>query len=214
MSDDFESAESISSLHMATADELAMTFDTHPPDPWHYLVGGVPESIDIANDNEPVEMAFHANVARYVPGFENKIGDDCELVYKFNSESNEPEVVIERTHNVLTREEALMHVDECREAILRELQRWHHHKAWERAPRATAKNLLTSKWVLKWKDVDGKRIIKARHSARVQGPTARGQLRRHLESLGTTLGAHSGSTDEVAAALSRCLRGLSKRFDF
>ena len=63
---------------------------------------------------------------------------------------------------MITREEALAYVEERREAVLKELQRCHHYKSWERAPRATAKNQLTSNWVLKWKDVDGKRVIKAR----------------------------------------------------
>ena len=76
-----------------------MDFDKHPPDPWHYLVGGVPEKVDMTTDDEPVEMAF---MPAQLVSFQ-------ALKTRF----------IERTHNVLTREEALAHVEECREAVLK-----------------------------------------------------------------------------------------------
>ena len=75
---------------------------------------------------------------------------------------DQPYSVIERVHNVLTREEALAHESECRIAMVKELGRWHKHDAWERMSRTEARNLLTSKWVLKWKQIEGKRDVKAR----------------------------------------------------
>ena len=72
------------------------------------------------------------------------------------------QAVIERTHNILTRAEALEHVNECRESMVKELTRWHKHQAWKRGPLREAQNALTSKWVLKWKQVDGKKTVKAR----------------------------------------------------
>jgi hypothetical protein len=158
---------------MLEADLTAMQYETSPPDPWYYMPGGVPE-LFTELDDDPVELSFHGATAQLLANAPGKVPEDHELVFKYQAMDEEPEVGIERMHNVLTREEALMHVEECREAILKELQRWHHHQAWERAPHASAKNLLTSKWVLKWKHVEGKRIIKARLT--VQGFKDRQQV--------------------------------------
>ena len=46
--------------------------------------------------------------------------------------------------------------------MLEELQRWHNLKAFERMPKAIAHNVVDSRWVLKWKEVGGKRVIHAR----------------------------------------------------
>ena len=160
--------------HVLEADTTAMEYDKEAPDPWYYVPGGAPELFTDLDPDEPVELSFHGTAAQLLTNLPTKVPEGCEVVYKFRAGEEEPEVVIERTHNVLTREEALMHVEECREAIVKELQRWHHHQAWERAPRHSAKNLLTSKWVLKWKDIEGKRVIKARLT--VQGFKDRQQV--------------------------------------
>lgn len=160
--------------HLMEADMTAMQYESNPPDPWYYVPGGSPELFTDLDVTEPVELSFHGTATQLLTNLPSKVPEGCEVVYKYNTVGEDPEAVIERTHNVLTREEALMHVEECREAILKELQRWHHHQAWERAPRASARNLLTSKWVLKWKDVEGKRIIKARLT--VQGFKDRQQV--------------------------------------
>ena len=73
-----------------------------------------------------------------------------------------PQAVIERVLNILTREEALQNSDRCRVAMVKELVRWQTHDAWKRVSRREACNALTSKWVLKWKQISGSREIKAR----------------------------------------------------
>ena len=74
--------------------------------------------------------------------------------------------VTERPKNILDRNEALLNVDKCREAMVQELMRWVKHGAWKRGKLKESTNVLKSKWVLKWKDIqDGKvksRKIKAR----------------------------------------------------
>ena len=70
--------------------------------------------------------------------------------------------VIERVNDIRTRDEALRNAERCMEAMMKELLRWHPHDAWTRGSKSSAKNPLTSKWVLKWKDIAGKRDIKAR----------------------------------------------------
>ena len=68
--------------------------------------------------------------------------------------------------NVLTLEEALSHPKEVKEAIYDELKRWTELKGFVRYPKHRSKNIIDSRWVLKWTIVDGKRVIKARLTAR------------------------------------------------
>jgi hypothetical protein len=50
--------------------------------------------------------------------------------------------------------------------MLDELLRWSELKAFRRFPRRAAKNIIDSRWVLKWKKVDGVRVIRARLTVR------------------------------------------------
>ena len=50
--------------------------------------------------------------------------------------------------------------------MLEELTRWHQLQAFERMPKKLATNLIDARWVLKWKDVNGKQTIQARLEAR------------------------------------------------
>merc|ERR1711953_890641 len=46
--------------------------------------------------------------------------------------------------------------------MLDELTRWQNLGAFERMPRQQATNVIDARWVIKWKEVNGKRIIQAR----------------------------------------------------
>ena len=74
---------------------------------------------------------------------------------------------------ILDRSEALMRLEECREAMLLELMRWIKHRAWKRGPMPKATNILKSKWVLKWKDIaaegTGKKVRKVKARLVAQG---------------------------------------------
>ena len=43
-----------------------------------------------------------------------------------------------------------------------EIMRWHTLGAFKRMPRKLATNVIDARWVLKWKQVAGKKIIQAR----------------------------------------------------
>ena len=87
-------------------------------------------------------------------------------VVKFYHAGQAPEVVVEREMNILTLQEAQHHEADVRKAIYDELARWVALGGFERYPRTKARNILDSRWVLKWKVVNGKRITKARLTAR------------------------------------------------
>jgi hypothetical protein len=71
-----------------------------------------------------------------------------------------------RLTRFLTFEEALAYVEDCTAAMRDELKRWNRCNGFRRHPRALSQNILDSRWVLKWKLVDGKRVIKARLTVR------------------------------------------------
>ena len=62
---------------------------------------------------------------------------------------------------MLTLDEARGHSKECNKAMLGELTRWRNLGAFERAAEEHATHVIDARWV-KWKEVNGKRIIQAR----------------------------------------------------
>ena len=144
-----------------SAEEMFMTFLCHPP---IVLVDEAHEEAFVFTTDEIIEsgheIAFTALSCKYLVSANVRADLKAEDLLVYNSEADD--VVIERTNNILTRQEALANAGSCRPSMLKELARWHNHKAWERIPRADCTNVLTSKWVLKWKQIEGDKQIKAR----------------------------------------------------
>ena len=68
--------------------------------------------------------------------------------------------VVEREQNIVTLDEARAHSKECGKAMLDELTRWLNLGAFEGSPRKDATNVIDARWVLKWKEVNGKRMFR------------------------------------------------------
>ena len=140
--------------------DLHMSFVSGPPDAGQHASGGggyVLEDDKVEADHpELVVRNRYLSCLSPIKQFA-----EGELVFRYDM-NKKWFAVIERVNNIITRAEALREVDACRESMVQELARWHKHGAWRRIPRSKCNNLLTSKWVLKWKDVSGKRTIKAR----------------------------------------------------
>ena len=72
---------------------------------------------------------------------------------------------------MLTREELKKHEEEVAAAILPELKTWIKFECFCRRKKATARNVVDCKWVIKWKhevlpDESSRRIIRARLTIR------------------------------------------------
>jgi Reverse transcriptase (RNA-dependent DNA polymerase). len=79
--------------------------------------------------------------------------------------------VVERDTDLLTREEIEKHREEVAAAILAELKTWLKYECFCREKKATARNIVDCKWVIKWKhevlpDGSTRRIIRARLTIR------------------------------------------------
>ena len=121
-------------------------------------------------DADLPEIEFEPGFTNYLvlpnsAAFNDKLVKDVRVVFAYE-QGKTPFAVIEREHNILTRDEALENTQACKESMLEELMRWIKHDAWRRGPKSKAVNVLKSKWVLKWKimDKDGvkQRRIKSR----------------------------------------------------
>ena len=78
------------------------------------------------------------------------------------SKSSAKVKISKRTDDVLTADEIKRHPDLIKQAIKDELSLWVKCQIMTRAPRSGASNVVTSRFVFKWKIVDGTRTIRAR----------------------------------------------------
>ena len=87
--------------------------------------------------------------------------DHC-LVAVWKPAEDHWSLLVERDLHNLTREEGKQFPKEVHEAKKKELKCFVDLKVFESIYRKQQTNLVDARWVLKWKNVDGKRIVKAR----------------------------------------------------
>jgi len=120
----------------------------------------------IEQDDEPAELEIDEKLSPYLVTRVNlkplKTNEVVVIQYNTAASQSSSTAVIERTHNVLTRDEAIQNAELCRLAMVKELNRWQKQGAWKRMALKDRHNLLRSKWVLKWKQIYGKKDIKGR----------------------------------------------------
>ena len=101
--------------------------------------------------------------------------------------------VVERANNILSIDEARANEAAVNRAMLDELTRWHQLQAFERMPKKLATNLIDARWVLTWKEVNGKRTIQARL-------VVRGFKDTQAEQLSTFAGTRRGGANASSTA--------------
>ena len=135
-----------------------------------HLGAGRPEETEGLTDEDNkchVELAFSYEMADMVDhGTNQEIKTDEVLVVRYDRQGCLLEVVIEREMNVLTAEEIRAHKAEVNTAYLDEIKRWLSMDMFERSKRRDATNLVDSRWVIKFKLVNGVKMIKARLTVR------------------------------------------------
>ena len=81
-------------------------------------------------------------------------------------ESHVRKAVIDRQDDLMTSDEIRQNAEDCYKAMLRELQTWLELKCFQRRQRASAPCIIDTRWVFRWKYVDGVRTIRARLTLR------------------------------------------------
>ena len=73
------------------------------------------------------------------------------VVLRIYHATNAKKAVVKRDDDILTKEEILQHREEIEAAMLAELNTWAKFKCFSRKLRKNARNIIDSRWVLKWK---------------------------------------------------------------
>ena len=109
----------------------------------------VEETFIVAEGDEPAELEISPNIHAYVtmPSVTKSLLRDKDAcpVFEYHQDENQScasKAVIERTHNVLTRDEALQDTEQCKQAMIKEFNHWHKHVAWCCIPLSQSTNLL------------------------------------------------------------------------
>ena len=103
--------------------------------------------------------------SKFVEGLERQPVDG-EIVEIRCYESHSRKAVIDRSDDLLTADEMRENAEACLDAMFRELKTWHDLKCFSRKRRSEAVCTIDTRWVFKWKYVDGKRTIRARLTLR------------------------------------------------
>jgi hypothetical protein len=114
-------------------------------------------------DDKP-EIEVGPAMAAWFVGVQ-KLQMDEILVFK-SAGDNITSVQIEKNFDALTPAEVKQHYKLVETAIRKEIASFVEHKTFKRAFRKDCKNVCTSRWVLRWKDIDGQRCVKARLTIR------------------------------------------------
>ena len=99
---------------------------------------------------EYVEIAYESNMWQILPDVPRP-PEKGEIVVERIYHNSKRIVNVERDDDILTPEETIKHKDEIHAAMLKELITWAKMKCFSRRKRATAKNTIDCRWVLKWK---------------------------------------------------------------
>ena len=126
----------------------------------------MPADYKLGDFDGPVEVEYPYPYSKAVLGLERAPLED-EVVCTYLVPNGVKKAVIERDTDILTKDEERIHKEEIAAAILKELKTWQHYQCFSRRPRSESKNIIDSRWVLKWKwvaDDTGKsrRVIRAR----------------------------------------------------
>ena len=95
-----------------------------------------------------------------------EIREDEVLVFKSSAKKKEVTTQIEKNYDALTTAEIKQRYKLVEQAIRKELASFIEHKTWERVLKSKCQNICSSRWVLRWKEIDGVRSIKARLTIR------------------------------------------------
>jgi hypothetical protein len=94
------------------------------------------------------------------------IKSDEILIFVLNKKKGTVKKMIKKSLDALTPQDVKDNPDLVNAACMKEIMSFKDNGAYEIADRANCKNLCTSRWVLRWKEIDGKRAVKARLTIR------------------------------------------------
>ena len=141
-----------------------------------------------------------------------KLQPDEILVFK--TVKGTTSVQIEKNYDALTAQDIRKHHKLVEEAIRKEVGSFVEHDTFERQSKSKSRNTCSSRWVLRWKEVDGKRIVKARLTIRgfedlTEVPSYASTATRWTQRLVVSIAAQRQWTLLIADVSTAFLRGMS-----
>ncbi len=122
-------------------------------------------------DDDWLEVEFSYEMARLIvdpeiDGTLQRMAPTDVLIYAFNKTKGTIKKMIDKTHDILSAQDIRDHPELVRAACVKEIRSFQDNKAYELIDKSLCRNLCTSRWVLKWKDIGGVRSVKARLTVR------------------------------------------------
>ena len=148
-------AESEEALSFLTQEQLFQSLSLCNREPEDYTV------LDADETGAYVALEASGDVAKLISDLDRLPNADEVVEIRFY-EAHTRKAVIDRSDDLLTKEELIEHGDAVLQSILNELKTWQGFNCFCRRSRAAAPCVIDTKWVHKWKLVKGVRCIRAR----------------------------------------------------
>jgi len=116
---------------------------------------------------EGLEIEFGPRMAAWLDAPLRELQADEILVFKATrAKSSKPNPLIVKNIDAMTTEDIQKHWGLVETAIRKEIKSFQDLDTFARAPRHSSRNICSSRWVLRWKLIDGIRSVKARLTIR------------------------------------------------
>ena len=120
-----------------------------------------------AGQDEELEIEFGPRMAAWLDVPIRQLQEDEVLIFKASRlKSNKPNPLIVKNIDAMTSEDVKKHWPLVEAAIRKEIKSFQDLETFKRAPRSSSRNICSSRWVLRWKMIDGVRSVKARLTIR------------------------------------------------
>jgi len=138
-----------------------------PPGPLHLEASGQTLGYTPEKHVPPafVEVGFEGLMARTHFGVPRQATIDETVVTYLSSDYQESSVIV-KEFDALTPEELRTHANAVGDVKRKEIADLHSLGCFGRCKRRDARNLVDTRWVIRWKEVDGKKVIKPRLTMR------------------------------------------------
>ena len=139
----------------------------HDLDPETYCT---PHDVD-EEGNACIELSFTREMSKIMVDDTN-MKDDEVVVIRYYLAGKHKKLVIERDTDILTKQEEREHIEDISVATLEELKIWVNYGTFQRWPKKGSQNIMTSRFVIKWKWIerdDGTRVRIIRMRMAIRG---------------------------------------------
>ena len=145
--------------------ETYQTTDEVIDEQFVYATTGIETTTQLLDDDDDIEVEFPCYLARLCEGYES-IKDDEILVFAVSKKSGKTKKMIQKDLDVLTAQDIKTHWEAVQEACRSEIQSFKDHGTYEVKRATDCPNTCSSKWVFRFKEINGKKAVKARLTVR------------------------------------------------